>query len=164
MDAMSLGLIVVWRRLHCFTPTGGFSGHWPGHDKTSMVEHVIGRSRDMRAPSLPAALFVAAGLLTAALLVNLYERDRLSGMSALLVRTGFWSAALVFMTRGLAGYVPLFFRYAEGTPFHHLELIVYSSLCLLIFAGFVAVGHDGLSPAIETFGPPGPDLRSRSSF
>jgi hypothetical protein len=33
----------------------GFGGRWPGHDETSMVEHVVGRTRGMRAPGLWAS-------------------------------------------------------------------------------------------------------------
>ena len=41
--------------------------------------------------------------------------------------------------RGLAGFITPVFRYAEGTPFHRLNRIVYSPLCLAIAATFIAL-------------------------
>ena len=36
----------------------GFGGRWPGHDDRSLVEMVVGRTRDMRAPNFLSCLFV----------------------------------------------------------------------------------------------------------
>ncbi len=44
----------------------------------------------------------------------------------------------MFLLRGLAGFVPAVFRYAEGTPFHRLNRVFYSPLCLAIAAAFAA--------------------------
>jgi hypothetical protein len=45
---------------------------------------------------------------------------------------------MVFLLRGSAGIVPVAFRYAEGTPFHRLNRVFYSPLCLAVAAGFAA--------------------------
>lgn len=76
--------------------------------------------------------------MTAALLVELYQRQTLAGAGTIVVAVGYWGAALVFLLRGVAGYAPAIFRYAEGTPFHRLNRVLYSPICLTLFAGFVA--------------------------
>ena len=45
---------------------------------------------------------------------------------------------LIFMLRGLSGYVAPVWRHTEGTPFHRLNRLYYSPLCLLIAAGLSA--------------------------
>jgi hypothetical protein len=49
-------------------------------------------------------------------------------------------ACAVFALRGLAGFIPPIFVYADGTPFASLNRLLYSPLCLLIAAGFVLTG------------------------
>lgn len=141
MSNVAVALITLLAGLALIHVYWGFGGRWPGHDETSMVERVVGRTNNMRAPSLPAALAVAGALLTAALLVGLYERQMLSGIAATLVTAGFWGASLVFLLRGVAGYVPAVFRYAEGTPFHRLNRTLYSPICLAVFSGFIATAR-----------------------
>ncbi len=118
----------------------GLGGRWPGHDDASLVEHVVGRTKSMQAPPPSACFTVAAALLAAAALVGLHISPWPAGTVAWWVVTaGFWGAALVFLARGLAGFIPAVFRYAEGTPFHRLNQIVYSPLCLAIAAAFIAL-------------------------
>lgn len=115
----------------------GFGGRWPGHDETSLVEHVVGRTRDMKAPGLPACLVVALALTTGAALV----------LATLAPPTPFepwlqaarWALFAVFAARGLATYVPPVFRYAEGTPFWRLNRRAYGPLCLAIALGICAI-------------------------
>jgi hypothetical protein len=131
--AVLIGLAV----LHAYW---GFGGRWPGHDDASMVERVVGRTKEMRAPRPRACFMVAAALLAAAILAGVHSTGGLNGAAALLATVGFWSAAALFLLRGLAGFVPAVFRYAEGTPFHRLNRIYYSPLCLLIAIAFMASG------------------------
>ena len=119
----------------------GLGGRWPGHDDASLVERVVGRTKSMRAPPPRACFTVAAALCSAAALVGLHVSQwPTSTVAWWLVTVGFWSTALVFLARGLAGFIPFIFRYAEGTPFHRLNRIVYSPLCLAIAAAFIALG------------------------
>ncbi len=120
----------------------GLGGRWPGHDDRSLVEMVVGRTRDMKAPNFWACLFVTGALLMAAFLVAVHGGAvelPLPDWARVIVRVGFWTAFAVFAGRGIAGFVPAAFRYAEGTPFVQLNLLYYSPLCLAIAAGFVAV-------------------------
>jgi hypothetical protein len=140
MTSIAATLITVLAGLAVLHAYWGFGGRWPGHDDASMVERVVGRTRDMRAPRPGACFVVAAALLTAAILVGVHSTGALNGGVALVAMAGFWSAAAVFLLRGLAGFVPAVFRYAEGTPFHRLNRIYYSPLCLLIAIAFMVCG------------------------
>jgi hypothetical protein len=114
----------------------GLGGRWPGHDEASMVEHVVGRTRGMRAPGLAASIGVALALATGGALV-----------AATLVSTPWdswlkaarWLLFAVFAGRGLATYVPPVFRYAEGTPFATLNRRAYGPLCLAIALGILVL-------------------------
>jgi hypothetical protein len=119
----------------------GIGGRWPGHDDRTLVEIVVGRTRDMKAPDFWACLFVTGCLLACAVLVALHSFGAtfLPAWLQLIAQIGFWTAFAVFLARGVAGFVPQVFAYAEGTPFAHLNVVFYSPLCLLIAAGFLAV-------------------------
>jgi hypothetical protein len=140
MTFVAATLIAVLAALAALHAYWGFGGRWPGHDDASMVERVVGRTREMRAPRPQACFAVAAALLAAGILVAVHRTGGPNNAVALLATLGFWSAAAVFLLRGLAGFVPAVFRYAEGTPFHRLNRIYYSPLCLLIAGGFMACG------------------------
>jgi hypothetical protein len=140
MTFIAAALIAVLAALAVLHAYWGFGGRWPGHDDVSMVERVVGRTREMRPPRPRACFFVATALLAAAILVIVHRTEGLNAVVALLATVGFWSATAVFLLRGLAGFVPAVFRYAEGTPFHRLNRIYYSPLCLLIAGAFIACG------------------------
>jgi hypothetical protein len=136
-------LIVVLVALAALHAWWGVGGRWPGHDERSLVELVVGRTRSMRMPSLVRCLLVASALFAAAMLVALQGKViavDFGTAAAMLVQAGFWMAGAVFALRGLAGYIPPVFAYADGTPFASLNRRFYSPLCLLIAAGFAVTG------------------------
>ena len=112
----------------------GFGGRWPGHDEASMVEHVVGRTRGMRAPGLVASVAVALALAAGGVLV-------LASLTPTAwdgpLKAARWLLFAVFAGRGLATYVPPVFRYAEGTPFATLNRRAYGPLCLAIALGLL---------------------------
>jgi hypothetical protein len=114
----------------------GFGGRWPGHDETSMVEHVVGRTRGMRAPGLLASTAVALALAAGGALVLASLTS--TGWDGWL-QAGRWILFAVFAGRGLATYVPPVFRYAEGTPFATLNRRAYGPLCLAIALGILVL-------------------------
>lgn len=140
MGWIATTLITVLFGLAAVHAYWALGGRWPGHDDASLVERVVGRTSGMRAPSSAATFAVAGALLAAATLVGLRANHMIVGDAALILAVAYWVAALVFFGRGVAGYVPAFFRYAEGTPFHGLNRRVYSPLCLAIAAAFVGAG------------------------
>ena len=59
----------------------------------------------------------------------------LAGTWGLLLAIAYFALAGVFLGRGMAGFAPALWRRTEGTPFHRLNRLYYSPLCLLIAAG-----------------------------
>ncbi|MGR4865746.1 DUF3995 domain-containing protein [Caulobacter sp. LARHSG274] len=114
----------------------GLGGRWPGHDEASLVERVVGRTRGMRAPGLPASAAVGLALATGAALV---AATLISTAWDPLLRFARWVLFAVFAARGLAAYVPSIFRYAEGTPFATLNRRAYGPLCLAIAVGLLVL-------------------------
>jgi hypothetical protein len=114
----------------------GLGGRWPGHDEASMVEHVVGRTRGMRAPGLLASIGVALALATGGALV---AATLVSTPWDPWLKAALWLLFAVFAGRGLATYVPPVFRYAEGTPFATLNRRAYGPLCLAIALGILVL-------------------------
>lgn len=132
-------LILVLAALSGLHAYWGFGGLWPAADTSSLAATVVG-TRGGGMPGLGPSLFVAVCLLVVAVLVAW----RAGWMPAFLLplwmwALGFWGAALVFAARGIAGFVPQIFAYADGTPFQRLNLIFYSPLCLAIAAAMALV-------------------------
>ena len=89
-------------------------------------------------PPRPLTVLVAAAILVGAALVVLVGRPGLWPPLAMLTVAAYAVMDLVFMARGLSGYIPSVWRHTEGTPFHRLNQLYYSPLCLLIAAGLTA--------------------------
>lgn len=133
MALLLAGVLFLLAAIHVYW---GFGGRWPGHDEASMVEHVVGRTRGMKAPGLRASLTVAlaltagGGLVLASLFPTPFEPW---------LKAGRWVLFAIFALRGLATYVPPIFRYAEGTPFWRLNRRAYGPLCLAMALGIFAI-------------------------
>ena len=128
------GILVLLAAVHLYW---GFGGRWPGHDETSMVEHVVGRTRGMKAPGLVASAAVALALAVGGglVLATIYPPTPVEPW----LQAARWALFAVFAGRGLATYAPAAFRYAEGTPFWRLNRRAYGPLCLAIALGICAV-------------------------
>src|SRR5450631_4471710 len=129
MKIVPVILIVLLVALAVLHAWWGVGGRWPGHDERSLVKLVIGRTRSMRMPSLVRCLLVASALFAAAGLVALQAKVisvDFGTAGERLVPAGFWIAGAVFALRGLAGFFPPIFAYAEGTPFASLNRRFYS--------------------------------------
>jgi len=102
-----------------------------------MVEHVVGRTRGMKAPGLAASAAVALALAIGGglVLASAFPPTPLE----LWLQITRWALFLVFAGRGLATYVPPVFRYAEDTPFWRLNRRAYGPLCLAIALGILAI-------------------------
>lgn len=128
------GILFLLAAIHLYW---GFGGRWPGHDEASMVEHVVGRTRGMKAPGLLASAAVALALAIGGglVLATIFPPPPLEP----LLQAARWILFAVFAGRGLAAYVPPVFRYAEGTPFWRLNRRAYGPLCLAIALGICAI-------------------------
>lgn len=136
-----IAVLIAIAALHAWW---GMGGRWPGHDERSLVELVVGRTHSMPGPF--ACMLVASALLTAAGLVALQGKVFAMDFGVTgekFVQTGFWIVCSVFAMRGLAGFIPPVFAYAQGTPFWSLNRLFYSPLCLAIAAGLAVMGTSG---------------------
>ena len=132
-----------------------FGGRWPGHDEASLVEHVVGRTRGMRAPGFLASAAVALARAAGGVLVlaSLASTAWACGLHA-----ARWGLFAVFAGRGLASYAPPIFRYAEGTPFATLNRRAYAMFALGEAVDGTTAAAWGLANAVV----PGDDLRARA--
>lgn len=136
-------LIAVMAALSLLHGYWGLGGAWPGTDAASLARMVVG-VRSGRMPGLVPSLVVAASLLAVAAFIAWRAGwFPALGLPQWLWSAGYWGATLVFAARGLAGFVPAIFRYADGTPFARLNVIIYSPLCLAIAAGMIVVWLSG---------------------
>jgi hypothetical protein len=128
------GVLVLLGGVHLYW---AFGGRWPGHDEASLVEHVVGRTRDMKAPGPLACIAVAMALTAGAglVLASAFPPTPLEPW----LNAARWALFVVFAARGAATYVPRTFRYAEGTPFWRLNRRAYGPLCLAIALGICAI-------------------------
>lgn len=126
------GLHVYW----------GIGGVWPGSDRLTLARSVVGFRGVKVMPSASASLAVAACLVLAALwpsaLAGLFatpfEPAGLVAGSVLL--------ALVFLGRGLAGYLPAWRRLTPEEPFATNDRRWFSPLCLALGAGFLFLAFE----------------------
>ncbi len=111
---------------------------WPGVDDVSLAAIVGGLppGSPMHPPWMGA--LVASALAVAAVLVALVSARLTTGPAAWLLTAGYLVLTAVFLLRGLAGFAPAIWRRTQGTPFHRLNRLYYSPLCLLIAAGLIA--------------------------
>ena len=135
---LALGLTAIVAAIGLLHLAWGLGLRWPGTDEASLAALVIGRTRGGRMPSRPLTFLVAGAILGgAALVVAVSTPDLPPGLLGLAL-AGYVVIDLVFLARGVAGFIPAVWRYAEGTPFHRLNQLYYSPLCLLIAAGFTS--------------------------
>ncbi|MFL5298053.1 MAG: DUF3995 domain-containing protein [Phenylobacterium sp.] len=135
---VALGLIAVLTAIGGLHLAWAFGLVWPGTDGASLAATVVG-TRGAGMPGKAPTVLVAAAILTGALVVYVVSARVLpAGFAATAGMAAYLGLTAVFLLRGLSVFAPPIWRYAEGTPFHRLNQIVYSPLCLLVAAGLVA--------------------------
>ncbi len=139
-SAITAGLLVaVLTALSALHAYWGLGGVWPGTDPASLAETVVG-TRGGRMPGLIPCLVVSACLTAVAVFVG-WRAGIVPDLKLplWLWTAGYGGALAVFAARGIAGFVPSLVRYSEGTPFHRLNTVLYSPLCIAIAAGMIAL-------------------------
>ena len=125
--------------LHVYWAIGGV---WPGTDRRSLAHAVAGfRGMDMM-PSATASFAVAACLVLAALwpaaLAGLFATPfEPAGLVA-----GAVLMSLVFLGRGIAGYLPAWRRLTPQEPFATNDRRYFSPLCLALGSGFLFLAFE----------------------
>ena len=130
---LALGLAGLLTAIGALHLAWAFGLRWPAPKGGSLAAYASGGRRQ---PGRGLTITVASAILSGAAVILAF--------SAPLAIRPWWLLALpyagltaVFLLRGAAGYVPAIWRYAEGTPFHRLNRLYYSPLCLLIGGGLV---------------------------
>jgi len=113
-----------------------FGRRWPIKDPSILARTVIGYAGVDTMPPWYRSLAIAVLTLIASVFV-LALADHDSGgpnMSLFGVLVG-----LIFLVRGIIGYLPFWRRLTPEEPFRTNDFRVYSPLCLLIGIGFLAL-------------------------
>jgi hypothetical protein len=134
--AIAITLLVVLggiALLHGYWALGGF---WPGHNEAELIAKVAGAAGAKRMPSAAITWTVAAAIAITAVVPL-----ALSGLVAAPAAHGLVAAIgamifLVFLGRGIAGYLPAWRRRFPREPFASRDVRYFSPLCLLVAAGY----------------------------
>lgn len=108
----------------------GFGGSLPAADRESLALLVIGQ----RQVPPPLACFVVALAVAGMALLPAIALGWIGASPWVrrLAELGCWGAAAIFALRGVAGYLTAFERVFPLEPFHMMNRLAYSPLCLLI--------------------------------
>ncbi len=110
---------------------------WPAKDAASLSATVVGTPNATAMPpsgiTFIVALLVAAAAIWPLLWMALIPYPH--WIPQTVVWLGMWCLALVFLARGLVGYLPV--AGATVEPFHTLNRNYYSPLCIVLGAGFL---------------------------
>jgi len=132
---LAIALVAVLAAIALLHLSWAFGQRWPGVDEVSLAETVGGLPPGSRMHPPASCVLVAALIGAAAAIVAIDSAGVLSGPAAAVVRLAYLALIAVFGLRGAAGFVPSLWRRTQGTPFHRLNRLYYSPLCLLIAAG-----------------------------
>jgi hypothetical protein len=126
-------ILIAVAALHIYWALGGY---WPGEDEASLVAKCIGSGTKM--PPVWMTLMVALALLIGAWLVLAGRGILRPPFPGWCYTAALWVLFGVFALRGSAGMLIGQTRDRKNTPFHRLNLLYYSPLCLVI-AALIAV-------------------------
>jgi len=116
-----------------------FGGFWPGKDEVSLVRTVFGGNRISKMPPMALTLVVAVAIFAASLWPLMWRSIVPYTLPQGLVWIGMVVLAMVFLGRGIVGYLPIFTNKLSEQPFARLNKLYFSPLCLIVGAGFVAL-------------------------
>jgi hypothetical protein len=124
------GVLLAVASLHF---SWAFGSDWPAPKGKLAVYVTPGTRRPGRAVTLAVAtVIVLAGITVLAF------RAPLPSPWGIPAAAAYFGVLLVLLARGMAGYFPALWRSSEGRPFHRLNRIYYSPLCLVIAGGLAA--------------------------
>lgn len=126
-------LLTAISLLHVYWGTGGA---WPGSDAASCAKAVIGSAGVDKMPGPVACFGVALVIFATALLALAQAGLVVTPFPAGLIRLAMLGVMLVFILRGIAGFIPRLRRFAPEEPFARLDRQYYSPLCLMLGGGF----------------------------
>lgn len=116
-----------------------FAGFWPGNDEVSLARTVVGEKNISKMPSRLLTLAVAAAIFAASLWSLMWRSIIPYSLPQGFLWLGMVVLTMVFLGRGIVGYLPFFTDKMCEQPFARLNALYFSPLCLAIGAGFVAL-------------------------
>ena len=122
--------------LHFYWAAGGL---WPGRDEPSLARTVIGANGIGKMPARGLTIVVATCIALAAIWPMLWLGWIATPVPQWLLTTGMIVLCLVFMGRGIAGFVPAVKRMNSEEPFATLNARYFSPLIVLIGMIFIAL-------------------------
>ena len=139
MTAMALLLSLAVFAIALLHASWGLGSHWPAASAEHLAKAAVGTPNVRRMPG-PSACFGVAVLLAAVASWPLFAVGILAEAWPhwLLLLAGAGIAA-VFLGRGLAGFTAAWRRRFSEQPFASLDRAVYSLMCLLLAAGYLAL-------------------------
>ena len=110
----------------------GFGGMWPGRDEPSLAKAVVGRNGITEMPSKALTLFISACLFLASIWPLIWIGLIETPLPYAIREIGMIGLIVVFIARGIAGYMPNFRRKFSELPFANYDRQYYSPLCFMI--------------------------------
>lgn len=141
MKTLSLSLFILLCAIAALHAYWGLGGLWPGSTEQELIDTVVGVPGMTEMFSGPVT-FAVAGLIFAAGLVALSARAMPFG-PAWFARLGTAVLTVIFLGRGIMGYVTPRLGIEQSEPFQTLDLWLYSPLCLAIGLGFALLAVRG---------------------
>ena len=134
--------LILIAALHVYWGIGGI---WPGTDPQSCARAVAGFRGVDAMPSTAACFAVAAVIIVATLVVLALGGVFASPLDRISLAGAAFFIALVFLGRGLMGFMPFWRRLTPEMPFARLDLRYYSPLCLALGAGLAILALEGFA-------------------
>jgi len=113
-----------------------FGRRWPIKDPKLLARTVVGFEGVDTMPPWYMSLGVAVATFAAAVFILALADHDSGGATMSLIGA---VVGLVFLVRGILGYLPFWQKLTPEEPFRTNDFRVYSPLCLLIGAGFLAL-------------------------
>ncbi len=134
--------IVLWAVLAAIAvlhTTWGLGSPWPCESEKSLVR-TVGGTPDAKRMYPPSACFTVAAMLAGVSTWPLFAAGLLTAAwPSWLTRLAGAVIAVVFVARGIAGYVPAWRRLHSAEPFATLDRSVYAPLCFMLGAGVITI-------------------------
>ena len=117
----------------------GFGGMWPGRDEQSLAKAVVGSNGITAMPPRAITLIVSACLFLASIWPLIWLGLIETPLPLAIRELGMIGLIVIFIGRGIAGYVPSFRRKNSELPFANYDRQYYSPLCFMIGVFFAAI-------------------------
>ena len=139
MDALTWILSAILVAISAMHFYWGMGGLWPGTDEKTLANTVIGTRGRAAMPPAWLTNLVAVCIFVAALFPLMWRAQIPYTVPQNLIWLGMWLITIIFVGRGIGGYMPFFNKTNGAQPFADLNQKYYSPLCLAIGAGFASL-------------------------